>query len=142
MTVARFWRENEPRYNLTGAKCGICGRLYFPPRSVCPVCHRKSIGKMEPFKLKGTGEVFTFSVVHDAPSQFELQKPYVIAIIQMDEGIRVTGQVIDCEPNEVAVGMRVKATIRKLGEEGSSGLIHYGYKFKPERAPHPAGTPL
>jgi uncharacterized OB-fold protein len=78
MAVARFWRENEPRYNLTGSKCGNCGRLYFPPRTVCPVCHRKSIGKMEPFKLKGTGEVMTFSVVHDAPSQFELQKPYVI----------------------------------------------------------------
>jgi uncharacterized OB-fold protein len=135
MAVARFWRENEPRYNLTGAKCGNCGRLYFPPRTVCPVCHRKSIGKMEPFKLKGTGEVMTFSVVHDAPSQFELQKPYVIAIIQMDEGIRVTGQVIDCEPAEVTIGMKVQAVIRKLGEEGPSGIIHYGYKFMPVVSP-------
>ncbi len=135
MAVARFWRENEPRYNLTGAKCGNCGRLYFPPRTVCPVCHRKSIGKMGPFKLQGTGEVITFSVVHDAPSQFELQKPYVIAIIQMDEGIRVTGQVIVCDPAEVNIGMKVQAVIRRLGEEGASGIIYYGYKFMPLTPP-------
>jgi uncharacterized OB-fold protein len=95
MTVARFWRENEPRYNLTGAKCGSCGRLYFPPRTVCPVCHRKSIGKMERFKLKGTGEVFSFSVVDESLKKKELQKPYIIAIIQKDEGIRITGQIIN-----------------------------------------------
>jgi uncharacterized OB-fold protein len=133
MTVARFWRENDSRYNLIGAKCGNCERLYFPPRTVCPVCHRKSIGKMEPFKLKGKGEVFSFSVVHDAPSQFELQKPYVIAIIQMEEGIRLTGQLIDCEPSDLRVGMKVHTTLRKLGEEGPSGIINYGYKFVPDR---------
>lgn len=121
MAVARFWRENESRYNLIGSRCGHCDRLYFPPRTVCPVCHRKSLGKMEPFKLKGNGEVLSFSVVHDAPSQFELQKPYVIAIIQMTEGIRVTGQIIDCEPADVTIGMKVVATIRKLGEEGPWG---------------------
>ncbi len=133
MTVARFWRENESRYNLIGAKCGNCGRLYFPPRSVCPVCHRKSIGKMERFQLEGKGEVLSFSIVHDAPSQLELQKPYVIAIIRMDEGIRLTGQVIDCDPADVTIGMKVQATIRKVGEEGPSGIIHYGYKFMPLR---------
>jgi uncharacterized OB-fold protein len=133
MTVARFWRENESRYNLIGTKCGNCGRLYFPPRSVCPVCHRKSLGKMEHFHLEGKGEVLSFSIVHDAPSQFELQKPYVIAIIMMDEGIRLTGQIIDCEPADVTIGMRVQATIRKVGEEGPSGIIHYGYKFMPLR---------
>jgi uncharacterized OB-fold protein len=133
MTVARFWRENESRYNLIGAKCGNCGRLYFPPRTVCPVCHRKSIGKMEPFKLKGNGEVLSFSVVHDAPSQFELQKPYVMAIVQMEEGIRLTGQIIDCEPADLKIGMKVHTTFRKLGEDGPSGVINYGYKFVPDR---------
>ena len=133
MTVARFWRENESRYNLIGTKCGNCERLYFPPRSVCPVCHRKSLGKMEHFQLEGRGEVLSFSIVHDAPSQFELQKPYVIAMIEMVEGIRLTGQIIDCDPAEVIIGMKVQATIRKIGEEGPSGIIHYGYKFMPLR---------
>jgi len=51
----------------------------------------------------------------------------------MDEGIRLTGQIIDCEPADVTIGMRVQATIRKVGEEGPSGIIHYGYKFMPLR---------
>lgn len=133
MTVARFWRENASRYNLVGSKCGNCGKIFFPPRTVCPICHRKSIGKMEPIKLKGDGEVLTFSIVHEAPSQFEMQKPYVIALIQMDEGVRITGQVIDCDPAEVQIGMKVRTTLRKLGDEGPAGLIHYGYKFTPSK---------
>jgi len=71
-------------------------------------------------------------VIHDAPAQFEMQKPYVIAIIETDEGVRLTSQVIDVAPDEVKIGMRVQAVFRKLGQEGSAGVIHYGYKFRPE----------
>jgi uncharacterized OB-fold protein len=131
MTIPRFWREIPSRYNLIGAKCGNCGRLYFPPRTVCRECHRLSIGKMEKLKLSGTGRVVTHTIVHDAPKDFEMQIPYAIAIIETDEGVRLTGQVIDCKPEEVTIGMRVKATFRKLGEDGKSGVIHYGYKFVP-----------
>ena len=87
MTTARFWRENDSRYNLIGAKCGFCGRSVLSRRGrSARSATASAIGKMEPFKLKGKGEVYSFSVVHEAPSQFELQKPYVIAMIQMDEG--------------------------------------------------------
>ena len=131
MTTARFWRDNATRYNLVATRCGSCGRVTFPPRHVCQVCHRKSIGKMEKFNLKGEGEVYSFSVVHDAPSAYEMQKPYVVAIVKMDEGVMMTGQVIDGENNEVKIGMRVKATLRRIAEEGACGVIHYGYKFVP-----------
>ncbi|WP_019176550.1 Zn-ribbon domain-containing OB-fold protein [Methanomassiliicoccus luminyensis] len=137
MTVARYWRENASRYNLIGSKCGNCGKVYFPPRSVCPICHRKSIGKMEPFKLKGDGEILSYSIVYDAPSQFDIQKPYVIAMVQMDEGVRITGQIIDVDPAEVQIGMKVRTTMRKIGEEGGAGIIHYGYKFVPVPKPAP-----
>ena len=132
MTIARFWRENSPRYNLKATKCGNCGKISFPPRTVCPECHRKSIGKMQEFQLSGRGEVYSFSIVHDAPAQFQMQKPYIVAMIKLDEGIMVTGQVIDCELDKVDIGMRVWASFRKLGEEGPGGVIHYGYKFHPE----------
>jgi len=131
MAVARFWRENASRYNLIGSRCTVCGSAHFPPREVCPTCGRRSIGKMEELKLSGEGEVLTYSIVHEAPSQLEMQKPYVIAIVQMAEGVRVTGQVIDVEPDEVKIGMRVRTTLRKLSEDGAAGTIHYGYKFMP-----------
>ena len=82
-------------------------------------------------KLKGTGEILTYAVVHDAPAAFEMQKPYVLAIIETEEGVRLTSQVIDVAPEDVRIGMRVQSVFRKLGQEGHAGVIHYGYKFRP-----------
>ncbi len=86
---------------------------------------------MKRLKLKGSGQVITYAVVHEAPAQFEMQKPYVLAIVELDEGVRVTSQLIDVSPADVTIGMRVQATFRKLGQEGPAGVIHYGYKFRP-----------
>ncbi len=133
MSVARFWRETPRRYNLGGSKCTTCGTVYFPPRSVCPECtsHRQSIEKMVPFQLSGDGEVISYTIVHDAAEGFEMQVPYVVALVQTVEGPILTGQVVNVEPDGVRIGLRVRATFRKLREEGKAGVIHYGYKFAP-----------
>jgi len=131
MAIPRFWREIPSRYNLYGSKCGSCGTLDFPPRAVCPQCGRRSIGRMERVKLRGKGTVVSYTVIHEAPAQYEMMKPYVLAIIQLEEGCRLTSQVIDVDPAKMAIGMRVEAAFRKLGQEGEAGIIHYGYKFRP-----------
>ncbi len=132
--IPRFWREIQSRYNLIGTKCGNCGKVDFPPRSVCPDCGRKSVGKMQTYKLRGNGSVVTYTTIYDAPSQFDMQKPYVMAIIEMEEGVRLTSQLINVKPEDVKIGMKVQATFRKLGQEGDAGVIHYGYKFRPAGA--------
>lgn len=131
MVTARFWRENPSRYNLAANRCNNCGKVFFPPRAVCSVCHRKSLGKMEGIKLKGEGEVYSYTVVHEAPSHFEILKPYVVAIVKMEEGVMLTSQLINVDPKEVKVGMRVCAKLRRIGEDGAAGVIYYGYKFAP-----------
>jgi uncharacterized OB-fold protein len=143
MSVARFWRETPRRYNLGGSRCANCGRAFFPPRAVCPDCthHRQSIGRMEPLQLSGEGEVLSYTVVHDPAEGFEMQVPYVVALVQTNEGPILTGQIVDVEPAEVRIGLKVRATFRKLREEGKAGVIQYGYKFAPveetERDPTP-----
>ena len=132
--IPGFWGVIQRRYNLVGSKCGSCGKVDFPPRAVCPDCGRKSVGKMQTFKLNGKGTVVTYTTIYDAPTQFDMQKPYVMAIIEMDEGVRLTSQLIDVKPDAVNIGMKVQATFRKLGQEGDAGVIHYGYKFRPARA--------
>jgi len=77
------------------------------------------------------GTVVSYTVVHEAPAQYEMMKPYVLAIIEMEEGCRLTSQVIDVEPSKVKIGKRVESAFRKLGQDGESGIIHYGYKFRP-----------
>jgi len=127
-STAKFWREQESRYNLEGTHCTNCGRFFFPPRSVCPECRRKGI--IELHKFKGTGEVVTYTTVYQAPRSLNRQTPYTLAIIKLDEGPRMLSEVI-CEPEAISIGMRVRAVFRKLGEEGERGIIYYGTKFVP-----------
>lgn len=131
MSNPRYWRENPSRYNLIGKRCENCRSVYFPPREICPRCRRKSIGKMKSFKLSGKGKVYSFTVVHDPMPDFVLMKPYIMAMVEMEEGVRLTGQVVDCDPAKMSIGLEVEATFRKLGQEGGSGIIRYGYKFRP-----------
>lgn len=141
MTVARFWREQKNRYNLLATKCGNCGKIFFPPEEICSDCHRKSIGKMVGIRLCGDGKIISYTIIHEGPDAFKDQIPYVLAIIELEEGPRVTGQIVDIpiegsklsgdqggQPLEI--GSRVTSVFRKISEDGKSGIIHYGYKFK------------
>ena len=129
--VPRFWREIPQRYNLIGNQCGACDRIYFPPRESCPYCRRKSIDNMKNLKLSGKGKILTYTIIYVAPENFEGQAPYGIAIIQLDEGPRLTAQLVDCDIDKIKIGMRVQPTFRKIQEDGWLGAIYYGYKFKP-----------
>ena len=128
MSVPRFWRRLKNLYNLIGTKCEKCGEYYYPPRNMCPRCRRH--GVIVPFKFKGNGEVLTYTIVHSAAKDFAMHTPYILAIIKLDEGPRLTSQVI-CSPEEIHIGMRVKSTFRRLGEESEKGMIYYGTKFIP-----------
>lgn len=131
--VARFWREIPQRYNFMGNKCENCGRMFFPPRESCPICRRKSIGKMKEMKFSGKGEVITYSIIHVGPGGFEEQTPYPIAIIKLEEGPQVTAQIVDSPLDEIKIGMKVESTFRKIQQDGYTGAIYYGYKFRKHR---------
>lgn len=123
------WREIPQHYRLEGSKCTKCSKTYFPPRVVCPICHSTSLEKVF---LPKKGKIVTFTTVRVAPRTFELYVPYSVALIELEDGTRLTAQLTDCNPSEVYIGMPVETIIRKLNTEGKSGLIFYGYKFRPE----------
>ncbi|WP_421909096.1 Zn-ribbon domain-containing OB-fold protein [Methanolacinia petrolearia] len=128
MSVPRFWRKQPQRYNLIGSKCETCGTYYYPPRTVCPQCRRD--GKMVEHKFKGTGEVVTFSIIRTASAPYDYETPYPIAIIELEEGTRMTAPVV-CDIEDMEIGMPVRATFRKIVADGDSGMIVYGTKFVP-----------
>ena len=127
--MALHWRLIQPRYNLVGTKCINCDEHFFPPRNLCPTCRRKS--KIEGFKFSGKGKVYTFSVIHAAPTGFEFQKPYAVAIVELEEGTMLTTQIVDIEPELIEIGMPVEMTFRKIMADNDAGIIRYGYKFRP-----------
>ena len=129
MQTPRFWREIDERYALKGVQCGNCQSILFPSRTLCPKCRHASFGKLTPYKLSGKGVVEQFTIVHTPPSGFELQAPYILALVRLEEGPRVTAQIVDTKPDGVEVGTPVTSVFRRISEEGEAGVINYGYKF-------------
>jgi hypothetical protein len=84
----------------------------------------------EPVAFAGTGELLSFTVVQEAPEGYEEQAPYVIGLVQLDEGARVTAQITDVGGEPLAIGDRVEMVTRRLTTEGKRGMIVYGYKFR------------
>ncbi|WXG40254.1 MAG: Zn-ribbon domain-containing OB-fold protein [Candidatus Freyarchaeum deiterrae] len=128
MHVSKFWRELPQRYRLEGKKCAQCGKVCFPPRDVCPDCNSNHMIKMA---LPKTGKIITYTIMHTVPSNFEIFKPYMIALLELDDGTHLTTQLTDCKPEDITLGMDVEAVIRKVSEDGKDGIIYYAYKFRP-----------
>jgi uncharacterized OB-fold protein len=126
-SVPLFWRLKKSRYGLVGTRCSSCGAVFFPSRSFCPECRRR--GKIEEFRFSGNGEILSKTVIRVPPEGFEKHSPYTVAIIKLDEGTNVTGQVVG-DPGGINVGDRVRAVFRKTYEDGKGGLIHYGLKWE------------
>ena len=113
--TVRTWRHIQQRYNLIGTKCNTCGEVFFPSRVVCPNCRRK--GKLEPFQFSGKGKIYTYSIIRSAPDDFKKSAPYAVAVIELEEGAKLTGD-------------DVEMVFRRIREDGKDGVISYGYKFK------------
>lgn len=126
--IVRAWRHIPQRYSLIGSKCSHCGKVFFPKRVLCPECRRK--GDLEDISLKGEGKIHSYSVINTPTDDFKLIAPYVVAIVELEEGAKITTQIVDCEPEDVEIGNEVELVFRKIREEGDYGVISYGYKFK------------
>lgn len=125
MPSPRYHREIPQRYRLEAVKCNSCNKILFPPRLICPDCGSKQFEKI---KLADEGKIITFTVIRVAPSEFATQVPYSIAIVELNDGVRITTQVVDCKPEDLEIGKFVKLVFRKIQEEGKTGIICYGYK--------------
>jgi uncharacterized OB-fold protein len=84
-------------------------------------------------KLSGRGEVYSYTVVTEAPEGYTEYAPYVLAVVQLEEGPRLTAQLTDLE-GEPHIGMPVEMVTRRLTTEGEAGIIAYGYKFRPRHS--------
>jgi uncharacterized OB-fold protein len=128
MQVSQHWRLQNQRYKLVGEECHHCGVKLFPPRDVCLECKAPAY---ELFTFTGTGEVYSYTTIYDAPDGFAHMAPYTVALVKLDEGPIVTAQLTDIDSDEVEIGMPVEMVTRKLRTDGEEGMIVYGYKFRP-----------
>jgi len=126
MDLPRYHRLTSAYYRLEGQRCKDCGAVQFPARSSCGACRSR---EAEPYRFSGNGTVFSFAEVAMAPKGFS--GPYVVALVELEEGVRVTAQLTDVEADEVEIGMPVEMVTRRIQEKGPHGYLVYGYKFRP-----------
>lgn len=129
MEIPRHWRLKKQRYALVGEVCPHCDARLFPPRDVCPECGGEA---KQPYTFSGRGEVYSFTIMHDAPTGYDEQAPYTVALVKLVEGPVITAQLTDLGEQPVEIGMPVEMVTRKIRQDGdASGLLVYGYKFRP-----------
>lgn len=87
-------------------RCLSCEQLQFYPRFFCIHCHGRQLEWVE---TKGIGTVYTFTVIRRAPSAaFENDVPYLLALVELEEGIRMMSRVVQIEPEHCRIGLPVK----------------------------------
>jgi len=113
---APFWAACNRR-ELTFQRCRACGQVQFFPRALCTACQATDLDWQT---SAGAGTVFTFTVNQRPPTPaFKDDVPYVIALVDLDEGFRMMLNVIDCAPDEVHIGMRVRIVFEPRGADGA-----------------------
>ena len=86
---------------------------------------------MEKYLFGKKGTIYSFTTIYQAAEAFEQNVPYMVAIVELEKGVKVTAQLTDIKGVDIEIGMPVEMVIRKIYEEGDKGPIHYGYKFRP-----------
>ncbi len=108
-----FWQAAR-EHRLVVQRCQDCGRNIFYPRLHCPFCLSGKLGWIE---CSGRGRVYTFSVVqNNAPSAFNDDMPFVIAIVRLEEGVQIMTNIVGCNPAEVRCDMPVSVTFEALDD--------------------------
>ena len=99
---------------------------------MCPNCGDEA---KDLYTFSGKGEVYSYTTIYEAPSGFDSNAPYTVALVKLDEGPMVTAQLTDVDQEAVQIGMPVEMVTRKMRDDGDErGMIVYGYKFRPRMA--------
>jgi uncharacterized OB-fold protein len=124
-----YW-EGAGREELVLQRCASCGTVQHKPRGVCATC---LAGDLEYFVASGTGTVYTYTVTNqNQATGFAEACPYVMAYVDLDEGVRLLTNIVGCDPATVSIGMPVVADYAH--QERSDGEAFAVPRFRPAEA--------
>jgi uncharacterized OB-fold protein len=119
---AEFWRR-VASHAMALQRCADCTTVRFYPRALCPQCLSE---RVEWVPVSGRGNLYSFTVCHRPASEaFAASIPYIVALVDLAEGVRLMSNLIDCAPGQARVGMPVTLVYEDVGP--SQAL----YKFRP-----------
>ena len=115
---------------LEGHKCGSCGATFLGERAVCSKCGARD--QMSTVTLPNKGELYAYSIVHRSFPGIDV--PYVSAVVDLEDGTAIKGNLIDVEPDpeKIPFGMPVEVVFDDaLGRNDNDGNSYLSYFFKP-----------
>ena len=115
---------------LEGHKCGDCNSIFLGEREVCSNCTAR--GKIEPVKLSNKGKLYSYSITFRSFPGIDV--PYISAIVDLEGGGTIKGNLIDCEPDpeKIEFDMPVEVVFDDaLGRKDAEGNSYISYFFKP-----------
>src|SRR6266508_4100784 len=96
--TARPYRDSLPEQQLMLPRCRACHRAVFYPRVLCPHCHASDI---EWFQASGRGKLHSFEIGYQSFNKaFRVKPPFVLAMIELEEGPRMMSNLIGIEPDQ------------------------------------------
>jgi uncharacterized protein len=113
-TTEPFWEATKDKRFLI-QRCDACDAAIFYPREVCPQC--LSSDSLSWAESEGNGTIYAASVQEKPANPFMADRvPYVVALVELDDGIRLMSNVINCPPYDATVGRTVKLTWEPLSD--------------------------
>ena len=110
--TAYFW-EGTQTGELRIQTCNACGALRHPPGPACPECDAMDRGHV---LACGRGTVFSY-VVHRHPPVPGRELPILLAVVDLEEGVRMVGELVDIEPEKIEIGMPVAVDFRRIDDD-------------------------
>jgi enoyl-CoA hydratase/carnithine racemase/uncharacterized OB-fold protein len=115
-----FWQGTREG-KLLVQQCEDCKTRIFFPKKLCPECWSNKLTWIESC---GRAKVYTFTVMADmVEPKFAADLPYVIATVDLEEGIRMATRIVNCKPEDVSIGMDVEVLFREVSPACSLPLF-------------------
>jgi len=116
------FRDAAAEGRLVLPRCDARSTVIWYPRQPCPACASTDVSW---FDAAGTGTIYSCTVVRKGQGPFRDAAPYVLAYVELDEGPRVMTNIVECDPDQVAIGQRVTVT---FADTGTGTAL---YRFRP-----------
>ncbi|MEE8244393.1 MAG: Zn-ribbon domain-containing OB-fold protein [Pseudomonadales bacterium] len=116
---------------LEGHKCGSCGATFLGARAICSKCGTRD--QMQTVTLPNSGNLYSYSIVHRSFPGIDV--PYISAIVDLDDGTAIKGNLINVEPDpeKIEFGMPVEVVYDDaLGRKDKDGNSYIAYFFQPQ----------
>ena len=104
-----WWWDEVANGKLPIQRCASCGKLRHPPRPICDACGDTGWDFIE---STGRGTLHSFTIIR-YPQFPDYEFPIIAALVDLEEGQRIVSNVVDCDPAEVKIGMKLQSFIHE-----------------------------